>query len=100
MHVAAPARLYCPVLHWLAVADVDPEGHAKPALQGPLHWLVACPARPKRPGSQGPSQFACVAPGLPYRPAEQNKQEVAEEAEYCPAPQMFAVAFEEPAGQM
>ncbi len=30
----------------------------------------------------------------------QNKQDVAEEAEYCPAPQMFAVAFEEPAGQM
>jgi len=39
--VEEPAVLYCPDGHWLAVALVEPAGHANPAEHGPEHWLVA-----------------------------------------------------------
>ncbi len=40
VQVLAPARAYCPAAHCTAVGDVDPAGHAYPAVQLPEHWLV------------------------------------------------------------
>jgi hypothetical protein len=36
LHDHAPATLYCPAVHMDAVAFLDPEGHAYPAVQLPL----------------------------------------------------------------
>ncbi len=37
VHVPAPARLYVPGPHCIAVGVVDPAGHAYPAVHVPLH---------------------------------------------------------------
>jgi hypothetical protein len=39
----APAREYCPVMHWAAVGEVDPAPQAYPAVQFPEQAAVARP---------------------------------------------------------
>ena len=41
---AAPGELYLPAVHCTAVGDVEPAGHAKPAVQLPVHVAVDVPA--------------------------------------------------------
>ena len=81
-HTLAPAKLYCPGLHMLAVAFVDPATHAYPAAHGPLQLLfvsaATLPNTPAghtrqlvepdtlyQPAGQGPLQFAFDSPLLP-----------------------------------
>jgi len=80
VHRDAPDRLYVPAGHTDAVRLVDPATHAYPALQFPL-------------------QLADVRPAdAPYRPALQTVHKPAPGKLYCPAPQIDAVEFVDPAG--
>jgi hypothetical protein len=50
VHIAEPGRLYWPTGHTNSVALTDPEGHANPAVHGPLQWDEFKPsAAPNRP---------------------------------------------------
>ena len=69
VHTPMPPTLYVPAGHSIAVALVDPAGHAYPGLQLPLHIDdVALSVDPYRPAGQGaPTELAMPAPQ--YRPA-------------------------------
>ncbi len=58
----APPVLYCPTGQMVAVALVDPAGHAYPGAHAPLHALVVSAGVPQRPAAQGPSQVDTVRP--------------------------------------
>ena len=63
MHTAAPAVAKVPVGHSIAVGDVDPGGHAYPAVQLPVQAAVTRPvAAPYLPPGHGPLQVAVVRP--------------------------------------
>jgi hypothetical protein len=81
VQVAAPAREYLPAGHITAVALTDATGHTYPALQLPVHPVVA------RPDVD------------PYRPAAQSTHTLAPVREYLPAGQIAAVALVDPATQ-
>jgi hypothetical protein len=81
VQVPAPAREYWPAAHVTAVAEVDPTGHAYPAVHCPLHDDVG------RPWAD------------PKEPAGHWMHDAAPARAYVPAAQMEAVALEEPAGQ-
>ncbi len=81
LQVPAPGREYVPAAHTVAVALVDPAGHACPALQGPLHRAVLKPATVT----------------LNQVPAGQSLHAPAPARLYCPAGQTDAVALVDPA---
>ena len=99
-HTLAPVTLYCPGLHNIAVAFVDPAGHAYPAAHGPLQLLLVDPVTsPYRPASHAPLQPAVALPlTLPYSPALQFMHTLAPATLYCPGRHNIAVAFVDPAG--
>jgi hypothetical protein len=71
VQAAAAATLYCPTPHMMAVGRVDPAGHAKPAVQGPVHdavvRLVFAPYLP--PGHGNPVAAVLGTMLAQYRPA-------------------------------
>ncbi len=81
VHTPAPEREYLPAGQLTAVALTDDEGHTYPALQLPVHPVVA------RPDVD------------PYRPAAQSTHTLAPDREYLPAGQIAAVALVDPATQ-
>ena len=64
LHTPAPARLYRPALHTAAVALVDPDTHACPALQLPVHMASTSPAAPHVPAVHGPEHADDVTPAV------------------------------------
>jgi hypothetical protein len=79
LHTPAPLKLYLPDPHTAAVGVVDPETHAYPAVQFPVH-------------------DALVSPDVaPYVPAGHALHTPAPAREYCPALQMAAVGDTLPA---
>jgi hypothetical protein len=79
VHTPAPVKLYVPAEHTVAVGDVDPKGHAYPAVHEPEHPADA------------------NADPDPYCPAGQYVQLPAPTKLYVPAPHADAVAAEDPA---
>ena len=76
LHPLEPATLYFPAGHTAAVGDVDPAGHAYPALHGPLHDDDCSPlVLPYRPPLHGPLHVTLFRPPeLPYVPAGHARQ--------------------------
>ena len=101
LQTPAPAREYFPVGHWLAVALVDPAGHAYPAVHAPTHWSVVwAAALPYRPAAQLPVHADVISPTVePNRPATQLVQDPDPATEYLPAGHWLAVADVDPMGQ-
>ena len=95
VHVPAPAKLYCPMGHNCTVGEVDPMGHAYPAVQWPVHVGDVSPgSEPKRPGRHGAVHVACVRPGRePYWPAGHPVHVPAPPREYEPAGHTTSVAL-------
>ncbi len=80
VHAPAPAALNVPAAHGTWVADVDPAGHACPAVQSPV-------------------QVASVAPPEePNRPAWHGRHAPNAEVEYDPGSHSTSVADCDPAG--
>ena len=102
LHDDDPATLYCPAGHTLAVAFVDPAGHAYPAGHTPLHAAVVRPELlPYTPAGHCPLHDALVLPDVdPYHPALQLLHDDDPPAAYCPAGQIIAVEDTDPDGHM
>lgn len=63
LQAAAAAGLNCPTRHTMVRGEMDPAGHACPALQLPLQADDVRPeVLPNVPGSQGPLQVAVARP--------------------------------------
>lgn len=82
VQTAAPVRLYRPAGHTTCSADVDPGGHAYPALQ-----------LPEQLGEVNADVAPCTPSGHTEHVLAPAKLKV-------PGPQRTAVELEEPAGQM
>ena len=69
----APDKLYAPTGHTTAVSLVLPAGHAKPAVQLPLHAAAVTPSTlPNLPAGHGAVHAAVDSDGVdPYKPALQ-----------------------------
>jgi hypothetical protein len=95
MHDAAD-RLYWPAGQ-IEVLVVDPEGHAYPAVQTPLHIDDDKPAVPPNlpAGHSVHDDKPAVPPNLP---AGHSVHDDAADRLYCPAAHMSAVALVDPAG--
>jgi hypothetical protein len=100
VHDPAPLKLYCPAAHADALADVEPAGHANPALHGPEHAELDRPATaPYWPGGHGPLHDALpLAAENPNCPAAQSVHTAAPLRLYLPAGHVWAVADVDPAG--
>jgi hypothetical protein len=82
------------------LADVEPAGHANPALHGPEHAELDRPATaPYWPAGHGPLHDALPpAAENPNRPAAQFVHTAAPLVLYLPAGHVWAVADVDPAG--
>ncbi len=99
-HAAAPATLNCPRPHGTAVADVEPLGHAQPAVHEPEHSADvrrSVEVEPKRPPGQS---LHTLAPPVENLPATQPKDVFVEVpiGQKNPGGHTTAVALLEPAG--
>jgi hypothetical protein len=94
-----PPALYDPAAHGTTVGVVEPEGHAYPAEQGPVHDDVATPGTaPYVPAGHGPVHDALLMAGLaPYRPAAHALHVLAPLKLYVPAGHVADVEFVDPA---
>ncbi len=100
LHAPAPAKLYCPSLHIVAVALVLAAGHAYPGLHAPLQLAEVAPGPPHRPAMHAPLQANDPRPCmLPKRPLGHGVHTAAPPTLYCPALHRAAVALVDPAGQ-
>ena len=100
VHVADPATLNCPAAHSTCDGDVEPRGHAYPALHKPLQFDDDWPDELlKRPAAHAPLHEAVVSiVASPYSPMEHAVHAVAPAREYWPAEHATAVALVDPAG--
>ena len=101
VHAPAPARLYCPAAHRVAVADVDPAGQAYPAMHAPLQLdPVSPPTDPNLPTVHAPLQLALdSADNDPNLPGGQGVHAPAPARLYCPVAHIDCVADVDPVGQ-
>ncbi len=99
VHTPDPAALKVPGLHMLVVGDIDPAGHAYPAVQLPEHSDDARPdVAPYLPASHGPLQLAVTSPAVdPYSPALQFVHTPAPGPLYVPSGHSNAVGDTDPA---
>ncbi len=109
----APGPLYRPAVHVLALALVDPAGHAYPALQlvqapapASLNWpaghttavALVDPAGHACPAAHTPVHSAVCAVAEPHFPGAQAVQDPAPGPLYRPAVHVLALALVDPAG--
>jgi hypothetical protein len=100
VHTPAPDKLKVPAGQMVAVGDVDPAGHAYPAVQTPLQLPEVTPdTAPNSPAGQGAVHALVFRPWVdPKEPALQFVQALTPPKLKVPTPQITAVSTTEPTG--